>query len=128
MFGCWRAFADAPFWAASQPFALSGREYQTLCPTDMLLHVCFHGARWNVTPPLRWIADAMMILSRAGEEIDWLRLLELARERRLSLMLRETLGYLHRTFAAPVPPFVLATLGVTPVSRGERLAFDQQTT
>ena len=126
MFGCWRAFADAPFWAASQPFALSGREYQTLCPTDMLLHVCFHGARWNVTPPLRWIADAMMILSRAGEEIDWLRLLELARERRLSLMLRETLGYLHRTFAAPVPPFVLATLGVTPVSRGERLAYQDK--
>jgi hypothetical protein len=126
MFGCWRAYDDAPFWAAAQPFKLSGREYHTLGATDMLLHVLFHGARWNVTPPLRWIPDAVMILKNARDDIDWLRLLELARERRLSLMLRETLGYLHRTFAAPVPPFVLATLSVTPVSHWEQLAYEDK--
>lgn len=36
-----------------------------LNPTDQLLHICVHGARWNYTPPFRWVADAMSILNSA---------------------------------------------------------------
>lgn len=123
MFGCWRAYDDATLWAAAMPFDFQGRRTKALCATDQLLHTCFHGARWNTVPPLRWIADAWLILQRSEvnqeAKLDWARLLELARERYLTLMLRETLGYLHDKLAAPVPSEVLAKLRAAHVSRWE---------
>ena len=91
MFGCWRAYDDDALWDAALSFDFKGRRTKTLCAADQLLHICFHGARWNEVPPLRWIADAWFILERAGATLDWTRLLELARQRYLTLMMRETI-------------------------------------
>ncbi len=116
---CCDARADEAFWDASVPMTVAGAETRTLGATDQLLHVCVHGARDNRAAPLRWAADAMLVL-RAGP-IDWDRLLALARRHALTLPLRDTLARLAARLDAPVPPDVLRALAREPVSPLYRL-------
>lgn len=107
---CGALDADDDFWAAAVPLDLRGTLTRTLCPTDQLLHVCVHGARWSGAPSLRWAADAHMILQRQGISIDWDRLVDQSCRRGLVLPMRATLSLLAEILEAPVPPGVLATL------------------
>jgi hypothetical protein len=102
--------ADDDFWAAAVPLDLRGTHTRTLCPTDQLLHVCVHGARWSGAPSLRWAADAHMILHRRDVYIDWDHLVRQARRHRLVLPVRATLSLLAEMLETPVPPGVLADL------------------
>ena len=104
---CWPG-ADDAFWAASAPMELEGVPTRRLNPADELLHTSVHGVAWNVVPPFRWVADAMMLLNSSAAEIDWQRLVTQAEERRLTLLLRAALSYLRETMDAPIPPAVLA--------------------
>jgi hypothetical protein len=113
---------DDDFWEASLPLDVGGAETRALCAADQLLHVCVHGANWNPVPPLRWVADALMIM-RGDAALDWARLVEQARKRQLTLAAGETLGYLRRLLDAPVPEGALLALKEAPVSRRERLFF-----
>lgn len=63
--------AEDEFWRDAVPCTLAGMRSQTLHPTDQLLHTCLHGAQWNQISPVRWLADATMLI-RAG--VDWGRL------------------------------------------------------
>jgi Uncharacterised nucleotidyltransferase len=95
---------------------------QTLAlnPTDQLLHTCWHGARWNEVPPIRWVADAMAILDASGEEIDWEDLLKKAKKHRIVMPVKDTLDYLKKTFDAPVPDSLLKSLSAVRISKIER--------
>lgn len=122
----WRVFeepcppaADEELWAAARPLLVAGAASLALDPADELLHVCVHGAKWSPTPPIRWVADAMLILRSAP--IDWARVVAQARRRRFVLRIRGALAYLRHALEAPVPAEVLASLGRLPVSPLERL-------
>jgi hypothetical protein len=65
--------ADDDFRAAAEPVTFQGNRLRILSPTDQLLHVCGHAARWGEVPAIRWVADAVLIL-REGP-IDWQRFL-----------------------------------------------------
>ena len=110
---------DDEFWDASIPAKIGGVETRTLSASDHLLHVCVHGAKWNDTSPIRWVIDAMTILTSESFELDWIRLVREARERRLSLPMRDTLKYLFETLDAPVPEDVLRDLQNEPTSTRE---------
>jgi hypothetical protein len=114
---------DDEFWQASIPMHLNGIETRSLSPADQLLHVCVHGAKWNDTSPLRWIADAMMIIRSRKLKIDWTRLVHQAQERQLTLPMRETLSYLNGSFEAGIPTEVLTQLEGAPISRLERWSY-----
>ncbi len=118
---CCNARADADVWAHALPGEFKKRPIWTLAPADQLLHVCVHGAGRFVTPSVRWVADAVTILNRAGEAIDWTRLIELAARHRLVQPVEETLAYLHDRMRAPVPDSVLQTLAASPKTRMERV-------
>lgn len=115
--------ADDDFWEGAITAGIHDVTTRALNPTDQLLHVCIHGARWNSTPPIRWIADAMTVLTTCQGEIDWDRLIAQARKRRLALPLRETLGYLQSAFDAPVPLEALRNIQGTPVPWIERIEY-----
>jgi hypothetical protein len=66
--------------------------------------------RWNHETPIRWIPDALTILRQRGAEIDWTRMAAFAVAQRLTHRLGIGLSYLVSTFAAPVPPDILASL------------------
>ena len=97
-----------------------------LNPADQLFHVCVHGLRWNSVPPLRWVADALMILN-SSPEIDWNRLVTQARQRRLVLSLRKALTYLRDLLDTPIPPTILQRLQQIPLSKIERLEYQANT-
>jgi hypothetical protein len=120
--GC-RPDADESFWRAAVPLEVAGIATKALCPADQLLHVCVHGMCWNSPPPIRWIADAMMVLHSAGDELDWGRLVEEAARRRLIFVVERALAYLVARFEAPVPVGVLERLGAMPRWRFERLEY-----
>jgi len=112
--------ADAPFWDASVPVTLHGVSSRTLSPTDHLLHVCVHGLEWVDPPCIHWIADAMIILERAGDAVDWDRLLSLAEARGVLAPTTAALTFLAERFDAAVPAATLMRLRRTPIADADR--------
>jgi hypothetical protein len=95
--------ADEDFWSASMPIELLGVQTRALCPADELLLVILHGLRWNAMPTYRWVVDAALLCGGEIGEIDYDRLVEQARKRRVAFALRAGLEYLRRVVGAPVP-------------------------
>jgi Uncharacterised nucleotidyltransferase len=103
--------ADDDFWAAAVPIELLGVQTRALCPADELLLVVLHGLRWNALPTYRWVLDAAVIASGAFGEVDYERLLEQARRRRVTVALHAALRYLRRFEVMPVPDATVRMLG-----------------
>lgn len=118
--------SDADFWANSKESMLGDVSVLVPNAADLLFHVCIHGLKSNEISPIRWIADALMIL-RAESKIDWDRLLSHAKRHRLTLRLREALQYLKRVFSAPIPDDVLAELAAARIAVSERLDYATDT-
>lgn len=110
--------ADTQFWEAAEPFDFYGLPVRRPSGADQLLQLCVHGLEWNEIPPIRWIADAILLL-RASPAIDWDRILRLAVNLRLVLPLRAAFGYLQERFDAPVPAKVLDRFQHEPVTPAE---------
>ena len=123
---CWPG-ADDEFWERASATALRGARVSVLDATDQLLHTCAHGVKWEHVPPLRWIADAAMILGDPSVAIDWERLVRLADRLRLILPLRDALTHLESTLGLPMPRPVLAALQNATVSPAERWEYRLRT-
>lgn len=112
--------ADEEWWDGSRTFEVQGVPTRAFNPTDTLFQICVHGTFWNPVPPLRWVADAMVVMRESEGDVDWERLLARAERRRLVEQLRNTLGYLRGLLDAPVPLSVIERLEALPVSGVER--------
>jgi hypothetical protein len=117
---CFNAREDADYWELAVPIEIGGVKTLALSSTDQLLHTCWHGARWNEVPPIRWVADAMSILAVSAAEIDWSSLLEKAQRHRIVLPVKDSLEYLKNKFDAPIPDGLLKSLSAVRISRIER--------
>jgi hypothetical protein len=95
--------ADDYFWSESVETKLAGVPTRCENSTELLFHVCVHGAQWSAVSPIRWIADAMIIINSVTQEINWEHLVKQAFKRRLTLPLWKTLDYLKNNFYAPIP-------------------------
>jgi hypothetical protein len=118
---------DDGVWARARPLTVAGAETLAMAPTDLLLHVVAHGVRWNPVPPLRWVADAAVLLRAPDAAIDWPVLVEEARARGSVLPVHAGLAYLKALLGAPVPDDVLRELAAQPASRGERWEYHMRT-
>jgi hypothetical protein len=97
-----------------------GDEARTLTPADQLLQICTHATRFNPDiPPIRWAADAFLLLASAP--FPWDALIERARARRLSLVMLRTLEYLRDGLEVANPEHVMTSLACQ-IRIGERLA------
>jgi hypothetical protein len=110
--------ADAGEWASAVPVRVDGVE--TLAPTltDQLLHTCVHGVRWDPEPPLRWIADATLLI-RTGK-IDWGILGSRARAHGVAPALALALSYLASTLGLAIPSVLIAGLADGPLPAWKR--------
>lgn len=113
--------ADDECWRQAISCEFNGRKTLALNPAHQLAHVCTHGVAWNEMPPVRWIADALLIINSQSQKLDWSLVSRFSRQRGLRLPMREALEYLHAEFSAPVPQSVLTELRVQRVGRVERL-------
>jgi len=98
------------FWKHSMVTDFEGHAVRVLDPTSQLIHICIHGFSWSEQRSIRWVADAHALLTSVENNIDWNRLVAIAREYRLSVILGKTLGYLGTQFELPIPPIVLDRL------------------
>ncbi|HPE48452.1 MAG TPA: nucleotidyltransferase family protein [Hyphomonas sp.] len=112
---------DDVFWQQSVPFRLGNTPVVAMNPTHLLFHTVVHGICWNPMPPLRWIADAMMVLRKSGNEIDWNEIGDLAESRQVTHRARLGLQYLKASFHAPVPEGLIERLKTCPESLVERV-------
>ena len=117
---CFNASDDDDYWKKAIPIQIGGVQTLALNPTNQLLHTCWHGARWNEVPPIRWVADAMAILGASAAEIDWPSLLKRAQRHHIVLPVRDSLEYLKKTFDAPVPDTLLESMSAVRISKIER--------
>jgi len=118
----WLAADDGPLWDAAVPLSLGGVEARAVSAADNLLLVCVHGLPWSEVPPIRWAADAVTLIRSADPAVDWSRVREEARRRRLSPWLAVALRFLRDELAAPVPAGLVEELAADPVGRAERAA------
>jgi len=123
-----QAEADEDFWAAAEQIELLGVRTRALCPADELLLVILHGLRWNAIPTYRWVLDAALLCAGAIGPVDYERLVEQARKRRVTVTLRAGLDYLRAVAAAPVPQQCIRALGSLRPRLLERAEFRAQTT
>ncbi len=107
--------ADDLAWAAAEPFAVNGVPSLALAPADLLVVVCAHGVRWAPDLPVRWIADALVIMERAGARLDWDRVVRLADAWHVVPHLRHALTYLAQRRHAKVPDRALQDLAAVRV-------------
>lgn len=118
---CRSAKTNQEFWDRAEPLVVRGVTTRQLDPTDMLLHTVVHGVRWNAEPPIRWIADAAMILRGADQRIDWDRLIRLAKDEKLSYRFGLGLHFLAVRYAMPIPSRVLEAIDRIPITLLERI-------
>jgi len=116
---CTEPQADNDLWEASIPVSCGALISRALSPADQFLHICAHAMEWNAIAPMRWVADAMVVLSNTPA-FDWDRVLQQARRRRLVLSLQTMAPYLRRLVAAPIPDTVIRDLKSLPVTELER--------
>lgn len=123
MHECCTSSANDVFWKNAIRKEIRGVPVWILSPAHQLLHVCVHGAKWDAIPPIRWVADAMVVLKLAGDSINWEGLLQFAKEYRLVYPLKKTFKYLSQTCSAPIPANILEQLSEMPVSNAEKFEF-----
>jgi len=117
---CFNAKDDNDYWEKAIPIQIGSVKTLALSHTDQLLHTCWHGARWNEVPPIRWVADALSILGASAAEIEWTSMLKKAQRHRIILPVRDSLEYLKKKFDAPIPDTVLKSMAAVRVSKMER--------
>lgn len=102
---------DEAFWSGSVEGKLQNVEVRVLQPADQLLQLCGHASARNVdVAPIRWVADAWLLLTKHGPELDWERVVTIARDRKLSFVVLRCLEYLHVALGIDIPLSILLEL------------------
>ena len=112
----------ADLWERAVDSQLSGADAKLLSPADHLVHACVDGVRANSGASLRWIADAMALLSTPSAGLDWDVVVAESRRLRVTLLMSEALQYLSRALGAEVPAPALAALQAAPTTPRDRVA------
>jgi Uncharacterised nucleotidyltransferase len=106
--------ADEAFWAAAVATEFEGTPCLALSREDTFLQVVAHGQEMTVFHPLRWAADAVLLL-RSGPGFDWDRVAREARRHRLAGEIGAALDALARLDPTLVPRRAQRALG-TPMA------------
>ena len=117
------AGADTPAWQAAERYTVDDVTTHAPCATDLLVVVCAHAAHWSPVSPARWVADALVILRRASDRIDWARIAMLAQRWHVVPHMSDTLSYLAQRWGADVPRPLLNELRQAAVGRIDRRAY-----
>jgi hypothetical protein len=117
------AESNDDFFAAAVPLEVNGLPLATLAPADMLLHLVVHGLWSGSSAHVRWCAHATIVVRRAGDELDWDRVLDQTIRRDLVVPVGNALRFIEDVCDAPVPPWVINELAKAPVSRRTRRAY-----
>ena len=114
---------DDDFWNAAISLEVAGTKTKAFCSTDNLFHTIVHGIRYNILPPIRWVADAVTLINASVDPIDWDRLIHHTKKFRATLQMREALNYLHEKFYVDFPENLMEELNNAKSTFSDRLVF-----
>lgn len=124
----WRLFhwksdsqAEEALWSRAEPLPALGEGACAPCPADLLLHVCAHGMQYNLLAPIRWVADAAMIVRR--QAVDWDHFTAQCARFGLALPLGAALDYLADAMALDIPREVRERIARMQPGSIDRIAF-----
>lgn len=112
------------FWDNSVPLTINGFETRAFSATDLLLHTIIHGIKWNLEPPVRWIADSYYLINYSGDQIDWDRFIYLAKKYNLGLKIKKSIGYLSDVFQVKIPESTVSRINEINISKIDRIEFE----
>lgn len=101
--GAMRDDEHAWLWDTAVPSSFGDVPVLRPGPTAVLLYAVLHGIWAHVASPIRWIPDAVMILRKDGDAIDWDRLLDYAARYHLLARLAAAMTLLRSEFGIAVP-------------------------
>ena len=108
--GMFDAEGEREFWRAARRVTFRGEQALVLAAPDQMLQMFVHATLANgPIPPIRWVADAVLI-RRAAATFDWDRLVRMAALRRQSLAAMRCVEYLATGLGVEVPGGVLRDL------------------
>jgi hypothetical protein len=106
-------------------FELGGVRTQTLIPTDHLLMTLAHASNVNVVPPIRWVADASLLIRH--NTIDWQLLIDEARATRNVMSVVHGLLWIREHLNVSIPETVVNELENLRSTVVDRLIFATRT-
>lgn len=111
----WRLLMEIPLntineekiWSQAQEINLNG--LSTLAPSmvNILLHVIVHGVRWSPIPPIRWCADAYLLITNNQDKLNWENFFQMAKANKLTLSVFKALHFLKNDLSCPIPEATL---------------------
>ena len=114
------------WWRDARLIDWQGMPVYLLAPEDQLIHLCAHGIKYDALPSIRWIPDALNVLS-AEPGLSWETLVQKCRDFKVTLPVRSCLLFLQAHHGAPVPDSALDDLFRQRVSKTERKRFERYT-
>ncbi|MCH8209006.1 MAG: nucleotidyltransferase family protein [Nitrospinae bacterium] len=120
------SMSNSGIWENSIRLTVNDVPTATLCPSDMLLHVCVHGVPWNDHRPFRWVVDSMKIIE-AWPDLDWDQVVARTEQLEIQVPANAALSYLNEKFKAPIPKEVLLALSKIPITSKEEKRFNYYT-
>lgn len=95
----------AELWEGSVPFEYKSKQYRTISPEVMLLHIIVHGAKSNAHRPLRWVADAVTIIRTLS--VDWAVFIQEAQKSNWMVDVRVAFAFLIQHEFVSIPETIL---------------------
>jgi hypothetical protein len=128
----WRPLPDSilnsdpnDFWDKTRPVSIMNTQALAMCPEDELLCTIVHGLRRNPLPPVRWVADAVSIIRKCKDEIDWDRFLSYTIRYKVVIQVKTGLEYLIQHFDLQIPEHVVRKLKDIRPSYAEKVVYKQ---
>jgi hypothetical protein len=110
-----------PYWPVTDEMVSHGIKIKTMKPADSLFCALVRDSRWRNPEPLAWLVDAATLIQKGN--IDWDRLIHLARSTRSGLILTYGLSYINNLLPGHVPDFVLDKIKQLPVTISDVIEF-----
>lgn len=100
-------------WGRARMSSIEGSEVLTLCPEDLLLHLCMHaGFQHAFDNGIRPLFDISHTIEHYAEELDWEQLLDRSREWGVSKCVYLSLFLAKRFAGAAIPGQIMKDLAV----------------
>lgn len=96
-------------------------------PTWLLIEAIEHGLNANIVSPIRWVVDALWLIDRHGQDIDWEMLVTLTKRYHLACLMRVGMTVLQ-DFTDAIPETVMAQITALPISAVEMDEFAMRST
>jgi hypothetical protein len=99
--------AEKLFWHEALKLKINKFHFTSPSLETTLFTVLIHGVEWSPNPPIRWCADAFLLIKRNQNCLNWEKVLKMAKDYHLSLSTFNALNFLRNDLFCPIPAEVL---------------------